>query len=321
MRMMGKRFHASARKQPPEPALVRANQPVRCRRERLETRCREQLLCDRDGIDPERRTQPFRSLLIALEGQSHGEICSMGRRPGVPSVDRQAGIEGRAKTREQTLHPSARGQVEDRAADTGIDLIERKITRYIGQIDSESLDAPGKMCGADGQGWCSGGPRQTRVEAAACRPTGGPIEGRLDERAVDVSENPCLTTSNQGSEEAEEAASARSKIDEPGSPGQSLHQGQGKIPIAGRRIESLTQRKPVSSKSQKRPRLGPSLRCVFPDDILAVRGHAFAPGKSELERGVNTLIGSRVLVAGIRGRNFSATLAAPRCLMPSKSVA
>jgi len=81
--------------------------------------------------------------------------------------------------------------------------------------------------------------------------------------------------------------------------------------FAGRRIESLTQRKPVSSKSQSGPRPRPSSDAFFP--LLHPGLFAATPSRMGTLSwtGVTTLIGSRVLVAAFRGR-ISGTLAAPR---------
>jgi len=130
----------------PRPALVGPT-AVRCRRSVSKPDSRAASSADRGtASDPERRHPAFRSLMIALEGQSHGEICFAGagdRRP----VRRPSSWHRRAcEDRRKTLHPSARGSARIAAAETA--STHREEDHAVHWPDRQRVPhAPGKICG------------------------------------------------------------------------------------------------------------------------------------------------------------------------------
>src|SRR5450432_3748420 len=77
-----------------------------------------------------RVSNPLAPPLIGAEGRLNGPVGGVTRQPCVAAIDGHARIERHAKGGDQPLHPVARDQIQERAADDGVDRLQRQATRH-----------------------------------------------------------------------------------------------------------------------------------------------------------------------------------------------
>ena len=94
-----------SREQAAHAPLAPNDTPIRTRREGLESQGCEELLRRPGRVNTQSQTQSLFALLIAPEGETDCRVGRVGRKPGIPPIDGQAGVEGCAKRSEQALHP------------------------------------------------------------------------------------------------------------------------------------------------------------------------------------------------------------------------
>jgi hypothetical protein len=229
------------------------NLPIGSRRASPKSSRCHQAHCDVGGIAAKRGAKPFVAPLVASEGGPHGSVGGVAWQPGIAAIHRHACIEGRGESSEHALHPGMRGEVQECAADDGVDRGQRQTIRHLREIGSQGLDAPLAERGIQDQGRCFGWIREARSETAAPCPFGGALNRRREQRSIGIGEDPALGAPDDGRHETEQATGAGAQVQQTRLARQTLRQGSGKRGVARRLIEPLAQPKPIGRKLQRRP--------------------------------------------------------------------